>query len=65
MTLAGRISQFRFLIRDYDAAFTAAFDEVLANEGVRVVTTPPQRPGRPVTQNAGSGPRGPRARTGC
>ena len=42
MDLAGPTVQFRFLIRDRDAKFTAAFGEVFTSEGVRILKTPPR-----------------------
>ena len=44
MGLGERAGQFRFLIRDRDGKFTAAFDDVFAGNGTRVIRTPVRSP---------------------
>jgi hypothetical protein len=44
MDLADRVGSFRFFILDRDAKFTAAFDDVLTSEGVRIVKIPARAP---------------------
>ena len=44
MDLGERAAQFRFLIRDRDSRFTAAFDDVLAGNGVRIIKAPVRSP---------------------
>jgi hypothetical protein len=44
MDLGERSGKFKFFIRDRDSKFTAEFDQVLADSGVRVIKTPVRSP---------------------
>jgi len=44
ISMGERADEFRFLVRDRDTKFTASFDAVFADVGIRVLRSPPRAP---------------------
>ena len=44
MDLGNQVDRFRFLIRDRDSKFTAAFDAVFIGDDIRIICTPVRAP---------------------
>jgi hypothetical protein len=59
MNLDERVDRLRYLIRDRDAKFTAAFDTVFTAAGIEVVKILRGRRGRTLTRSAGCARCGP------
>jgi putative transposase len=53
MDLADRRERFKFLVRDRDAKFAAAFDAIFTSEGMRIVRMPVGAPRERVRRTMG------------
>jgi hypothetical protein len=65
MNLEDQTGGLKFLIRDRDTKFTAAFDTVFAAIGVRIIKHRSRHLGRTLSPNAGSPVPAASAWTGC
>ena len=56
MNLAERGKKLKFLIRDRDTEFTDSFDAIFADEGIRILKSPPRalEPTQSATEPSGS-----------
>ena len=65
LVLGERGRRVQFVLRDRDAKFCRAFDDVFRWEGAEVVLTPVQAPTPTPSRSAGSARSAPSAWTGC